>query len=336
MKDDRLSDDEALELLGKFSGDDDDEAIDGDDGSDFAGSGDDEDDDSPLDQQEPDSDAEEETEEEAEEETEEEAEDETPDAPKEEEKPTPPPTKDDNPLVPRARLNKEIEKRRAAEERIRQLEAAVQQPVVQQVAKQNVDIDKAKVAEALNKVLDGEIDGAAEALAAVMAQLSPTQQTTVTPDQIAQAVQAELEAGKLREYAEVVLSQNAWLDDTNEDHFDADAAEEVIALRDTYIQRGMKLTDALEKAVRVTAKEYGYFKEAPAVDTKQPEATAKPKLKPAQVDKKLELAKKAPKRVPETADRSQQRERASLATLNDDDFDKMSVDALRRARGDIV
>lgn len=335
MKDERLSDDEALELLGKFPGDDDeDDVIDGDDGSEI------DDDELEVDEEE---EAEEEEEEEAEEEEEteeEETEEETTDEPPaddpKEEKPAQQPPKDDNPVVPRARLNKEIEKRRALEERVRQLEAAAQQPVVQQVAQQNVEIDKTKVAEALNKVLDGEIDGAAEALAAVMAQLTPKQQTSVTPDQIAQAVQAELEAGKLRARAEEVIAENAWLDDTNEDHFDADAAEEVIALRDTYIQRGMKPVEALEKAVRVTAKEYGYFKEAAPAPTEQVTKETKPKLKPAQVDKKLELAKKAPKRVPESTDRTQQRDRVSLATLSDEDFDKMSMEAIRRARGDIV
>ena len=120
------------------------------------------------------------------------------------------------------------------------------------------------------------------------------------------------------------------------DHFDADAAEEVLALRDTYIQRGMKPVDALEKAVRLTAKEYGYFQEAAPAPAEQAPKETKPKLKPAQVEKKLEIAKKAPKRVPESTDRSQQRERVSLATLSDEDFDKMSSEAIRRARGDII
>lgn len=324
MKDDRLSDDEAIELLGKFPGDDEDEDIDGDDGSQIL----DDDDDGEVVEEEV---AEEEVAEEEAEETEEVAE-ETPPVAEEEEKPTQQPPKDDNPVVPRARLNKEIEKRRALEERIRQLESAAQQPVVQQVAQQNVEIDRAKVAEALNKVLDGEIDGAAEALSAVMSQLSPKQQTTVTPDQIAKAVQAELEATKLRTRADEIIADNAWLDDMNEDHFDADAAEEVIALRDTYIQRGLKPVDALEKAVRVASREYGYEK-AEVVPEVKPAAT---KLKPANIEKKMEVAKKAPKRIPETSDRQQQRERVNLNMISDTDFDNMSIDAIRRARGDIV
>ncbi|OZB40101.1 MAG: hypothetical protein B7X50_09035, partial [Alishewanella sp. 34-51-39] len=64
MKDDRLSDDEALELLGKFPGDEDEEdVIEGDDGSNFESDGDDDDLD-PIETQEADSDSEEETEEE--------------------------------------------------------------------------------------------------------------------------------------------------------------------------------------------------------------------------------------------------------------------------------
>lgn len=288
-----------------------------------------------------DEDAEEESEEDPEEESEEEepAEEEpteeepAEEEPEEEEAPTPAPKKDNNPLIPRARLNQEIQRRKDVERQLADALAKVSQPQQATAAPARKEIDKAAVAAALERVLDGDVENATAALVEVLGGLGADAGST-KPVDIAAAVKQELQRSALERTAAELIESNPFLDETNEDMFDADAAEDVLAMQEAAMRRGVEPIKALTQAVQKVSKLYGYGEEAP---TPAPAAAKKPapKLKPADVVSKMKQAEKAPARLPKTAQPAN-RERVVVAELNDEDFDTLSRDALRRARGDFA
>ena len=339
----RLDDAEVAEIIGTigdiFDEEEHEELDRGDDLGELAGDDDDLDteeelDDEPADE-EPAEDESTETEEPAAEE--EESADEKPAAeeeePSEEEEESAKKGSDDNGFIPRSRLNKEIKKRRELEDRIRQLqEQGAQAPAAaSQPAKEPVKIDREQLKRHVEAILDGEPDNAADALAQVLESLSGAN-AQVSPDEISRLVDRKFEQDQLSRRVSEVVSEFTFLDDSNDDTFDSDAAQDVLDLKTMYEGRGMRPIEALDSAVAKVAAQYGYGqqKEVTAPEEKKPA-----KLKPANIEKKIEMAKKTPGRVPQPTT-PQGRDKVSIATLSDEDFDKLSVEARRRARGDFA
>lgn len=243
----------------------------------------------------------------------------------------------ENHFIPRARLNKEIQKRKDLQARLDALEAAQAaqgtQPPAQ--AQKQAEIDRTALEKAINGIIDGDVDNATDALVEVLKVVGQQQApTSIEPEQIAAMVEQKFENDALFRRAGELIKEHTFLDDSNEDTFDSDAAEEVLLLRDRYVHdRGLRPVEALEKAVRMVGRDYGYINDAAPAPAPAP-APAEPKLKPADVTKKLAMAKKTPAPVPKGA--GEQRGRISLATASESDFEKASADALRRARGDFL
>lgn len=267
--------------------------------------------------------------------TEEEAPAEEEDAPtEEEEEPAPEPepepaAKVDNKMVPRDRLNKEIAKRRELEAQLAAERAA---KVAQQQQVEAPKLDKNQLKTALENVLDGKTDDAAEALAALLGPVAAAKAEKMDETQLASLVNQALAQRELDAVVTEVVTKNPWMNDADEETFDADAAEEVLVWRDSYIRRGISAPEAIRKAVDRVATEYGYKE---AEKTPPPAKAPAAKLKPADIAKKTELAKKAPAAIPKTtAPRTDAT--MSVADMSDDDFEKLSGAALARARGDIL
>lgn len=240
-----------------------------------------------------------------------------------------PEQKKDNRMVPRDRLNQEIAKRKALEAQLQQALTQANKTPEQPLTVQTLDKDKLK--QALEQTLDGKTDDAVEVLAQALTALQPTNapKQEFTNEELANAVDRALQAKALANRAEEVVAEYAFLDDSNEAEFDADAAEEVIVMRDLYIRRGMSPVDALNKAVAKVAEEFGY------AEPEQPAPAKQMKPKPADVAKKVEIAKKTPSRIPKSAE-PQGQQRVTVAEMSEDEFDKLSASELARARGDVL
>ena len=239
---------------------------------------------------------------------------------------------DDNGFIPRSRLNKEIRKRRDLEDRLRVIEERAEKPAVENKPAQEPNkVDREQLKRHVEAILDGESDNAADALAQVLESLSGGN-TQVSPDEISRLVDQKYEQDQLTRRVTEVVGEFAFLDDTNDEAFDADAAQDVLDLKTMYEGRGMRPVEALDTAVNKISAQYGYGeqKEAPA-----PEEKKQAKLKPANIAKKIEIAKKTPGRVPQPTT-PQGRDKVSMASLSDEDFDTLSVEARRRARGDFA
>ncbi len=239
------------------------------------------------------------------------------------------PSKTDNKMVPRDRLNKEIAKRREIEA---ELAALRQAKTVETSPTQPIALDKAQLKTAFENVLDGKTEEAADLLATVLGPAAAQQaQKTLGKEELSELVNQALVQRDIDACIVRVVAENEWMNDSDDSTFDAEAADEVLVWRDLYIRRGESPVNAIEKAVNRVAVEYGYkTEEAPA---KAPAPASKPK--PADIAKKVELAKKMPAAIPKTTE-PKESERITVADMSDDDFDKLSGAALARARGDIL
>ena len=106
---------------------------------------------------------------------------------------------------------------------------------------------------------------------------------------------------------------------------DADAIDEVIALRDLYLKRGDSAADAITKAADKVGARYAPAEEA------DPRTPAKPTR--AQLERNLDRAGKIPPRNAGVGERSQ---KIDYENLTEEQFDNLPSDEKRKARGDYV
>lgn len=239
------------------------------------------------------------------------------------------PAKTDNKMVPRDRLNKEIAKRREIEA---ELAALRQARTVETSPTQPIALDKAQLKTAFENVLDGKTEEAADALAALLGPAAANQaQKTLGKEELSELVNQALVQRDIDACITRLVDANEWMNDADDSTFDAEAADEVLVWRDLYARRGASPVEAIEKAVERVAIEYGY--KTPDAPAKSAAPAAKPK--PADIVKKVEMAKKMPAGIPKTTEPKNEA-RIAVADMSDDDFDKLSGAALARARGDIL
>ena len=273
---------------------------------------------------------------ESEEESEVEAEEETevePDTTEEESDTTDKVADEKGNMVPRNRLNKEIEKRKAMEERLRKLEAT--KPAEEKAPAPEVEAfspdDFTKMQDAM---LDGETEDAF-AMFKKMVTASTQQAVDSVRESAKEDARAEITADKENaslQQAAVELGAKYPELDSNSDISDEGLIEDVIATRDIYYDRGHSLADALEKAVKMVAQDNSLVDRSAKKAMDDPARLTK---KPSQVKKKIELAKKEKGRL--EGDGGQDvKTKPNLLTMSDEEFSNASSQARREARGDFL
>lgn len=109
------------------------------------------------------------------------------------------------------------------------------------------------------------------------------------------------------------------------DEADADAIEDVIARRDLYLKQGMPFAKALATAVEKVAPRYTAQDEAPK--------TGKRTATTEQINRNLDREKRIPAAMPGVGERGKD---IDYAKLSEDEFDALSEQDKRKARGDFV
>ena len=112
--------------------------------------------------------------------------------------------------------------------------------------------------------------------------------------------------------------------DHESDAADADAIEDVIARRDLYMRQGMPFAKALAAAVEKVGPRYAP-QDAPAKSTRT--ATTE------QIKRNLERERRIPAAMPGVGERGKD---IDYAALSEDEFDALSEQDKRKARGDFV
>lgn len=241
--------------------------------------------------------------------------------------------------VPLSRLNKEIEKRRALEAELQNLRKATEQGVQAeggQSSSQGEETAQAFTREDFEgmqeAMLDGETDKAFEIFGKMMASQGQIARETAEKE-VSQRVRSELEQDKalneLRSTAAELSESYPELDSNNEGA-DEGLIEEVVEIRDMYVDRGMPLAEALRKSVKLVAMDHGLKnrKEKPKADM------AAPKKKPLNAKKKLAASEKERGKL--SGSGAKNRPKIDISSLGDEEFGKLSKEALAAARGDYV
>lgn len=240
--------------------------------------------------------------------------------------------------IPRERLNKEIEKRKAVEQRLRELEASAkteQKPDnVDKPAAPEFKIDP----ERFQKMQDAMVDGETADAMGIFQELltgAVTSATELVRTQTKEELLGEIntrEANKELSKVSSELMESYPELDSSSDTYDDTLVEEVVELRDIYLDRGKSPGEALRRAVKLVADENS-LEDRKAVAAKEPEPKPKPKTK-RDIAGKVKLAEKERGKL--RGDSAVNKDVLDISKLTDAQFDRLSPEAKAKARGDIL
>jgi hypothetical protein len=278
---------------------------------------------------EPELEPEEEQEEEPEEEEQEaEGEPEEDEEPEEEEEPKPRPRQDIR--IPKQRFDEVNERRKAAERRIAELEAKTRASDPTQFSKE--DLEKLERAYIKAVAVDGDEDKAlqirdqirrAEA-AAYMAM------ATEQANYARETTKAELEFNQV---VSSIEQEYPVFNPNDPDNFNEDLTDEVLDLHASFVQRGYSPAAAMQRAVRYVVRANGL--DAPVAESEPAEAPReKAPAKKPNVKKKLEAAKKQPRKIEGNVDR--ETSSIDLDSISEEEFDALPASTRARLRGDFA
>ncbi len=243
--------------------------------------------------------------------------------------------------VPVSRLNKEIQKRTDAEIRIRELEAELakkgqgeQTDDGDQEPKEKAPaISKEDFARMQDAMLDDKTDEAFDIFNEMLSKRDQALRDEVRSE-VTGEVETEFEARaavrELQNEAKVLGEKYPELDG-NSDVADLGLIEEVIDLRDIYQQRGLAPAKALQKAVKMIASE-NELKDRTVKEEPKPKAKLEKKI---DIAAKKEMADKEQGKLGGEGNKAADKE-VSIADMSVDEFDKLSEEAKKRMRGDVL
>lgn len=242
-------------------------------------------------------------------------------------------------VVPRARLNQEIERRKALEEENARLKKAAGDKEAEEAEEEEetgYDFD-AKEEEYLKLVSEGEL----KAAAALRREINQALKEEAKAEATVEAVQAVSGAAKKEAFDKevaAVLKEYPWLDDKDKKNADHEAIEEVVEWRNFYItQKGMAPAEALRKAAERVAKsrdEDEAEESAEEEDGKEKAKEAGEERTKTAIKKGAETASKQPPPTKGKGNRSSEEQQLNVEDMDDDAFDKLPAAEKKRLRGD--
>jgi len=275
--------------------------------------------------------AESESEPESEDESEDEPEDESdePDEPERAEEPEPKPEN----RIPQSRFNEVNERRKAAEQRARELEQRLQSHDPSKAVQFDFE---AKEAEYMEAVLDGRTKEAS----AIRQEIRAAEQTAFTEMAKRQAEQARESTKAELEFESTVreLNQQYPTFDPESESYSQDLVDEVLEMQSGFVSRGYSPAAAVKRAAMYVARFHGLDNPPEEESRGLSEAKEAPEPKPRRqkktnVKQKLEQAAKQP---PKQQGKSSKEEApAKLDDMTEDEFDALPEATKARLRGDV-
>lgn len=240
--------------------------------------------------------------------------------------------KSKKPMVPKARLDEVLAKQKALQKQLDEVNAA---NAKSEEAPESYDFD-AKEVEYQNMVLDGETNKAValrrEIRKAERADLEfemrQEMSQTVSQDRQMTALQ---QAANAMEEAYPVFNRDS-------ESYNEEYTNEVVELRDMFMQRGYEAVDALSKAVKYVVKDYDLGE----VEAEAPSLAGSPKKsdelakKRAQISKKLKAADAQPPELPGESSSLHGEKALDVSAMTEEEFNALPEATLKRLRGDII
>ena len=235
-------------------------------------------------------------------------------------------------MVPKARLDEVLAKQKALQKQLDEVNAA---NAKSEEAPESYDFD-AKEVEYQNMVLDGETNKAValrrEIRKAERADLEfemrQEMSQTVNQDRQMTALQ---QAANAMEEAYPVFNRDS-------ESYNEEYTNEVVELRDMFMQRGYEAVDALSKAVKYVVKDYDLGE----VEAEAPSLAGTPKKsdelakKRAQISKKLKAADAQPPELPGESSSLHGERALDVSAMTEEEFNALPEATLKRLRGDII
>ena len=239
---------------------------------------------------------------------------------------------EEEPMVPKARLDEVLAKQKALQKQLDEVNAA---NAKSEEAPESYDFD-AKEVEYQNMVLDGETNKAValrrEIRKAERADLEfemrQEMSQTVNQDRQMTALQ---QAANAMEEAYPVFNRDS-------ESYNEEYTNEVVELRDMFMQRGYEAVDALSKAVKYVVKDYDLGE----VEAEAPSLAGSPKKsdelakKRAQISKKLKAADAQPPELPGESSSLHGEKALDVSAMTEEEFNALPEATLKRLRGDII
>lgn len=252
--------------------------------------------------------------------------------------------------IPKARLDQEAARRRAAENRLKELEqklAAQQgqgpQPVTEAP---QLDINISEKAKALgDTLLDGNMDKFSQDFNEIIADVVKQTVETVRADTAAQVTSAVQQGTQQNTLDSVIdrLENDYAVFRPNDPGFDADLVNEALAIRAGFESQGYTPADAMDQAAQYVLRMHKpelLEPAAPAAPAPQQEAVPPRPAAAAEkaVQQKVEAANQQPPELPQGQDErgASQFTHDSVLTLTEEEYEALPESALRRLRGDFV
>lgn len=258
--------------------------------------------------------------------------------------------------VPVSRLNKEIDKRRKLEQELERLrqnsdrpEQEIQKPREGDQNRKSDDEETRLKQEELDAELEKELGGAFEemldgdtskATKAVMQAIKKNREESQrlaeqTSQQVYQRENAQDRTKQeLMDTATKIVSEYPELNAEDQETFNPDIFDEVLELRDAYINSGTAPAAALRKSADLVMKAYG-VKPASQQEPEPAPADKKPAAKdPKTIEDKLRKRAAQPPRTEGENDRGH--EKTAVTEMSETDFDNLTKEELARLRGDII
>jgi hypothetical protein len=249
--------------------------------------------------------------------------------------------------IPKARLDQEATRRRAAEAKARELEAQLArlqgQKPGEPPAAIKIDIgDKARTM--FDKALDGDIDTANATFNEIINSIVQNTVEAVrneTMAKVPEAIQATLTSQTLQGVIDD-LENNYEMFRTGAEQFNQDLVDDTLAMQEAFIKRGYDPAQAMRKAADTALKEHYpdlFTPKAPEPVAETPPAAPKATRSPKDVQRNVTAAQQQPPELPgrqPTGDADFAQLQSRLNELSDEELDALPEATLRRLRGDFL
>lgn len=247
-------------------------------------------------------------------------------APVVEEKPT------KKPMVPKARLDEVLAKQKALQKQLDDINAASEKSAE---APEEYDFD-AKEVEYQNMVLDGETDKAV----GLRREIRKAERATLEFEmrqEMSQTVNQDRQMTALQQAANA-MEEAYPVFDRNSEAFNEDVTNEVVELRDMFMQGGYDVVDALSKAVKYVVKDHDLDQAQESAPSLAGKAQKSDELanRRAQVSRKLKAADAQPPELPGESSSMHGEKGLDLSTMTEEEFAALPEATLKRLRGDIL
>ena len=227
--------------------------------------------------------------------------------------------KKDNNFVPRARMNEVLEQKRAAEQRLKDLQAQLES----KVPPTDYPFDEKETA-----YMDAVLEGDHQKALAIRKEIRSAELELTRSVAASQAAQAKEATKAELEFTQVVqqMESDYPVFDQSSADYNQELVDEALELHAGFMSRGYSPAAAMRKAVTYVAKVNG-------LDTKTAAPVPAPKRTASTVKSKLDAATSQP---PVQAGVSGGEVEPDYRNLSDEDWDKLPKATIARLRGDIM